>query len=115
MIDRNAVWLIAGCSTGLGRALVLEPGCRVVANARGPSAVGDIVEDYADVAFAVELDVDKLDQVKVAVEAARDRFGEVDVLVNNAGYGYAGESPGHSKRSSSHLASALRQPIAPTP
>jgi len=44
--------------------------------------------------FAVELDVDKLDQVKVAVEAAKDRFGGVDVLVNNAGYGYVGAVSG---------------------
>jgi NAD(P)-dependent dehydrogenase (short-subunit alcohol dehydrogenase family) len=93
MIDKTAVWLITGCSTGLGRALaqqVLKAGYRVVASARDPSTVEDIGEEYGDNALAVELDVAKPDQVKAVIEVANDRFGGVDVLVNNAGYGYIG-------------------------
>ncbi|WP_413991151.1 oxidoreductase [Labrys okinawensis] len=93
MIEKNAVWLITGCSSGLGRALAqqaLQSGYRVVVSARDPSAVADIVRDHGEAAFAVELDVTKPDQAKAAVERARDRFGSIDVLVNNAGYGYLG-------------------------
>ncbi len=93
MIAENAVWLITGCSTGLGRALArqaLASGYRVVASARDPATVRDIVEDHGETALAVELDVTVPDQAKAAVEAAEDRFGTIDVLVNNAGYGYVG-------------------------
>ncbi len=101
MIDKNAVWLITGCSTGLGRALAREAlasGYRVVATARDPSALAGIVEDQAGAAFAAALDVTKPDQVRAAIEAAESRFGAIDVLVNNAGYGYVaaieeGEDP----------------------
>src|SRR5262249_16792663 len=91
MIERNAVWLITGCSTGLGRAIAqqaLKSGYRVVASARNPSTVADIVAEHEDAALAVELDVTNPDQVEAAVRRAEDHFGAVDVLVNNAGYGY---------------------------
>jgi NAD(P)-dependent dehydrogenase (short-subunit alcohol dehydrogenase family) len=93
MIRKNAVWLITGCSKGLGRALarqVLEAGYRAVVTARDISAVEDIVGDYGEAALAFELDVTRTDQIKAAIAAAEDRFGSVDVLVNNAGYGYFG-------------------------
>jgi NAD(P)-dependent dehydrogenase (short-subunit alcohol dehydrogenase family) len=93
MIEKNAVWLITGCSTGLGRALALQAlrsGYRVALSARDPSALADIVKDYSEAALAAELDVTKPDQVRAAIEAAEKRFGAVDVLVNNAGYGYVG-------------------------
>ncbi|RFB81522.1 oxidoreductase [Methylovirgula sp. 4M-Z18] len=93
MIKQNAVWLITGCSTGLGRALarqVLKSGYRVVLSARDPATLDDIVSEFGDTAHAVELDVTKPDQVKTAVAAAEARFGGIDVLVNNAGYGYIG-------------------------
>jgi len=85
------VWLITGCSTGLGRTLatsVLSRGWRAVVTARDASQVSDIVEGAADLGLAVALDVTKADQIRAAVRAARDRFGRIDVLVNNAGYGY---------------------------
>ena len=85
------VWLITGCSTGLGRTLatsVLSRGWRAVVTARDASQVSDIVEGAADLGLAVALDVTKADQIRAAVWAARDRFGRIDVLVNNAGYGY---------------------------
>jgi NAD(P)-dependent dehydrogenase (short-subunit alcohol dehydrogenase family) len=93
MLGKNAVWLITGCSKGLGRALArqaLESGYRVVVSARDVSAVEDIVKEHPAVALAVQLDVTKPDEAKAAVRAAERRFGAVDVLVNNAGYGYLG-------------------------
>lgn len=93
MLRKDAVWLITGCSTGLGRALAqqaLKAGYRVVASARDPSVLGEIVKEHGEAVLAVELDVTKPDQIKAAIVAAEDRFGTVDVLVNNAGYGYFG-------------------------
>jgi NAD(P)-dependent dehydrogenase (short-subunit alcohol dehydrogenase family) len=84
-------WLITGCSTGLGRALaeaVLAGGDNAVVTARDAAAVQDLAKDYPGLALAVPLDVTDPDQVAAAAQQAHDRFGAVDVLVNNAGYGY---------------------------
>lgn len=86
-----AVWLITGCSTGLGRALalaVLEQGHQVVVTSRGVAELQDIADRYPDTALATALDVTDPAAAVSAVAAAHDRFGAVDVLVNNAGYGY---------------------------
>lgn len=91
MIDGNSVWMITGGSSGLGRALaekVLEHGYRAVVTARKPDTVRDLVERYGDQAMAVGLDVTQPAQIRSAVKAAHERFGQIDVLVNNAGYGY---------------------------
>ena len=93
MINDNSVWLITGSSSGLGRALaekVLEHGYRAVVTARRPASVRDLVEHYGDRAMAVGLDVTQSAQISAAVKAAHERFGRIDVLVNNAGYGYIG-------------------------
>ncbi|MFM0182188.1 oxidoreductase [Paraburkholderia aspalathi] len=93
MINDNSVWLITGSSSGLGRALaekVLEHGYRAVVTARRPASVRDLVEHYGDRAMAVGLDVTQFAQISAAVKAAHERFGRIDVLVNNAGYGYIG-------------------------
>ncbi len=85
------VWLITGCSTGLGRALaerVLAQGCRAVVTARETSAVAGIVATADDRALAFGLDVTSSEQIASVVAAAMQRFGRIDVLVNNAGYGY---------------------------
>ena len=85
------VWFITGCSTGFGRELarlVLERGWRAVVTARKPEQVMDLVEAHEDRALALALDVTKPAQIEAAAKAAQDRFGQVDVLVNNAGYGY---------------------------
>jgi len=90
-LDENTVWFITGCSTGFGRELaqlVLHRGWRAVVTARDVGRVQDLTEGYETKALALSLDVTKPDQITAAVKAAEDRFGSVDVLVNNAGYGY---------------------------
>jgi NAD(P)-dependent dehydrogenase (short-subunit alcohol dehydrogenase family) len=84
-------WLITGCSTGIGREIAreaLEAGHQVVVTARNVEAVGDFVADFGDLAIAVALDVTDKTQIAAAVAAAEQAFGGIDVLVNNAGYGY---------------------------
>ncbi|MBY3217658.1 SDR family NAD(P)-dependent oxidoreductase [Rhizobium laguerreae] len=84
-------WLITGCSTGLGRSLaeaVLKAGHNAVVTARDAGTVQDIVSQFADTAVAAALDVTDEEQIEKTVAAAQERFGTVDVLVNNAGYGY---------------------------
>ena len=86
-----STWLITGCSTGLGRALaeaVLAHGHHAVVTARDVSAVQDLADAHSDAALAVALDVTDEAQVASAVRAGEERFGGIDVLVNNAGYGY---------------------------
>ncbi|HEX4088348.1 MAG TPA: oxidoreductase [Trebonia sp.] len=86
-----STWFITGCSTGLGRALataVLGRGDNTVVTARDMANVSDIAAGHPDTALALALDVTDGAQVAGAVRAAQDRFGAVDVLVNNAGYGY---------------------------
>src|SRR3954451_4516562 len=84
-------WLITGCSSGLARALaeaVLERGDRAVVTARDAARVEDLADRYPDTALALDLDVTDHAQVAQTTAAALDRFGAIDVLVNNAGYGY---------------------------
>jgi NAD(P)-dependent dehydrogenase (short-subunit alcohol dehydrogenase family) len=87
----NPVWLITGCSTGFGRELaklVLQRGWRAVVTARDPSSLADLVEGHEDRALALQLDVTWRQQVDAVVAQSREHFGRIDVLVNNAGYGY---------------------------
>ena len=84
-------WLITGCSTGFGRALALEviaAGENVVATARDASTVQDLADQHPEQVEVVALDVTRPEQNAAAVDRALERFGQVDVLVNNAGYGY---------------------------
>jgi NAD(P)-dependent dehydrogenase (short-subunit alcohol dehydrogenase family) len=86
-----STWLITGCSTGLGRALaeaVLDRGEYAVVTARDAAGVRDLADAHPDTALALALDVTDHRQVAEVVEQAQQRFGAVDVLVNNAGYGY---------------------------
>ncbi|GAA2143480.1 oxidoreductase [Arthrobacter humicola] len=86
-----STWLITGCSTGLGRALaqaVLAHGHNAVVTARNVATLEDIAAEFPDTALALPLDVTNKAQISSVVEQARTRFGGIDVLVNNAGYGY---------------------------
>ena len=92
MMNRDhPVWLITGCSSGFGRELaklVLARGWRAVVTARDPSTAADIAEAHADRALLMPLDVTRRAQIDAVVAAAKRRFGRIDALVNNAGYGY---------------------------
>jgi NAD(P)-dependent dehydrogenase (short-subunit alcohol dehydrogenase family) len=92
MMNRdNPVWLITGCSTGFGRELaklVLERGWRAVVTARDPATLAELTEGHADRALALQLDVTDRKQIADVVAQSQQRFGRIDALVNNAGYGY---------------------------
>ena len=84
------IWLITGSSRGLGHALakaVIEGGDRLVATARDPNDLADLVELGGDRVVAASLDVTDSSAADKAVATAVDRFGRLDVVVNNAGYG----------------------------
>jgi NAD(P)-dependent dehydrogenase (short-subunit alcohol dehydrogenase family) len=85
------VFLVTGCSSGFGRELaqrVIQRGWRVIATARNVAQVADLASAAGDRALALALDVTKPEQIEAVVKAAREKFGRIDVLVNNAGYGY---------------------------
>ncbi len=87
----SRTWIITGCSTGIGRAIaeyVLSIGDNVAVTARKPEVVQDIVAAAPDRAIALALDVTNDASVAKAVAATIERFGQIDVLVNNARYGY---------------------------
>ncbi len=89
--EPSPVWFITGCSTGFGLELaraVLAKGYRAVVTARDKSRLVDLVEGAGGRALALDLDVTVPVQITAAVQAAEQRFGGIDVLVNNAGYGY---------------------------
>ena len=90
-LPASPVWLITGCSAGFGHALaerVLAHGHRCVVTARNVSQVEAIAAPYPDAALVTALDVTDAAARERALRAAEDRFGRVDVLVNNAGWGY---------------------------
>jgi NAD(P)-dependent dehydrogenase (short-subunit alcohol dehydrogenase family) len=92
MMNRdNPVWLITGCSTGFGHELaklVLARGWRAVITARDPSRLADIAAGHHARALILPLDVTRRTQIHEVVTQATHRFGRIDALVNNAGYGY---------------------------
>ena len=85
------VWFITGCSTGFGYELarrVIGRGERLVATARDKARLAGLVAGHEDAVLALDLDVTDNTQIQAAVAAAQAHFGRIDVLVNNAGYGY---------------------------
>jgi NAD(P)-dependent dehydrogenase (short-subunit alcohol dehydrogenase family) len=91
-ISRNRTWLVTGASRGFGRALsetVLARGERLVATARSRNFTDSFAREHSE-ALAVPLDVTDVAQARAAVDRAVERFGRLDVVVNNAGYGHFG-------------------------
>jgi NAD(P)-dependent dehydrogenase (short-subunit alcohol dehydrogenase family) len=85
------VWLVTGSARGLGRKIVeaaLAAGEQVVATARNPRDLADLVEQYGEQVRAVALDVTDAAAAQAAVQATLEAFGRLDVLVNNAGFGH---------------------------
>ncbi len=86
----SKVWLVTGSASGLGRNIaeaVLEAGDRLVATARDPRRLDDLVKKYGDQVRTAPLDVADEAATHAAVQVAVDAFGRLDVVVNNAGYG----------------------------
>jgi NAD(P)-dependent dehydrogenase (short-subunit alcohol dehydrogenase family) len=93
MSDSSPVWFITGSSRGFGLAFTeaaLARGDSVVATARSPEVLDPLVKEHGDRALALALDVTDRVAVASAVDAALDRFGRIDIAVNNAGYGLRG-------------------------
>ncbi|RXH57948.1 oxidoreductase [Granulicella sibirica] len=87
------VWFITGSSTGFGRDLAeraLRRGDKVVATARKPEQIAELADEFPQTALVLPLDVTSAASIENAVVGAITKFGRVDVLVNNAGYGLAG-------------------------
>jgi NAD(P)-dependent dehydrogenase (short-subunit alcohol dehydrogenase family) len=86
----SKVWMVTGSASGLGRNIaeaVLASGDRLVATARDPRRLDDLVKKYGDKVRTAPLDVAEEDAANAAVQVAVDAFGRLDVVVNNAGYG----------------------------
>lgn len=91
MTRTDPVWLITGCSTGFGRQLarlVLARGWSAVVTARNATHVADIAEGHGVRTLVLPPDVANTEQVHRTVAEAKRQFGRIDVLVDDAGYGY---------------------------
>ena len=87
------VWFITGSSRGLGRSLteeVLSKGDIVVATARNPVQLSDLTEKFPNQLFPLQLDVTRNSDIIRAVEQTIEKFGRIDILVNNAVFGITG-------------------------
>jgi NAD(P)-dependent dehydrogenase (short-subunit alcohol dehydrogenase family) len=89
----SKTWFITGTSRGFGREwaqAALERGDRVAGTARDPGSLDDLAAEHGDALLALPLDVTDRDACFAAVRQAHERFGRLDVVVNNAGYGHFG-------------------------
>jgi short-subunit dehydrogenase len=90
---KNKIWFITGISSGLGKALaqtVIENGDFVIGTFRNQSQADVFNNQYKDEAFALTLDITQPTEIEKAVKLVTDKFEKIDVLVNNAGFGFAG-------------------------
>jgi NAD(P)-dependent dehydrogenase (short-subunit alcohol dehydrogenase family) len=89
----NRTWFLTGASRGFGRewaSAALKRGDRVVGTARDPSTLDDLAREHGDALLALELDVTDRSAVFDTIRRAHEHFGELDIVVNNAGYGQFG-------------------------
>lgn len=109
------VWLITGSSRGLGRNLteaVLAKGDKVIATARNPEQLKDLVASYPAQVYVAQLDVMQYQQVHQVVADGVAHFGRIDVLVNNAGFGIIGAAEAFTEaQMRSQLETNLYAPI----
>jgi NAD(P)-dependent dehydrogenase (short-subunit alcohol dehydrogenase family) len=92
-MSESKVWFITGTSRGFGREwaqAALERGDRVAGTARDVATLDELVKQYPETFLPLELDVTDRDADFAAVRRAAERFGRLDVVVNNAGYGHFG-------------------------
>jgi NADP-dependent 3-hydroxy acid dehydrogenase YdfG len=90
---KQKIWFITGISSGLGKALadaIIENGDFVIGTFRKQNQVDEFNAQYTEKAFAYELDVTDSQAIKAVIENISATYGKIDVLVNNAGYGFAG-------------------------
>jgi short-subunit dehydrogenase len=90
---KNKIWFITGISSGLGKALaqtVIENGDFVIGTFRNQTQADVFNYQFKDEAFALTLDITKENEIENAVKLVFEKFGRIDVLVNNAGFGFAG-------------------------
>ena len=93
MSQQQKVWFITGCSTGFGRHIAkhaIDAGYKVVVTARNVEQIQDITAGFQENTLALPLDVTNQEQINSAVTNTIEKFGRIDVLVNNAGIGYFG-------------------------
>jgi NAD(P)-dependent dehydrogenase (short-subunit alcohol dehydrogenase family) len=95
MSNARKTWFITGASSGFGRAFAahaLERGYNVVATARNVAKLRDLTMQAPERVLDVEFDVDRSGAAEMALKAAITRFGRIDVVINNAGYGSSARS-----------------------
>lgn len=92
-MDNRKNWLITGCSSGLGRWLAweaLKQGKNVILTARNTNTLLDLAKDFPNTSLIQRLDVTDQESIDLTIKAGVEKFGSVDVLVNNAGYALRG-------------------------
>lgn len=92
-MEKRKTWLITGTSSGLGKWLAMEAlkqGHNVVLTAREKAAIAGLASEYPETALAERLDVTDQASIESAIKGGLERFGKIDVLVNNAGYALRG-------------------------